>query len=60
MRLVLFLLLCTVVSACVSPEERLVQNRETCRAMGFTPGSEQHANCMLRLEIAQRSHHGHR
>lgn len=60
-RLSLGLLLAMVLSACVSREELLARDRQTCTEIGFAPDSADYRNCILQLEAARLHgyHHGY-
>lgn len=45
-----------VLAGCTTTaEERLANDRNTCRAYGFTEGSEAFANCLLQLDLDRRA-----
>lgn len=53
----LFLLLTT---ACVSHEELIARDRQTCSDIGFVAGTPEHRDCILRLEAARLQGHHYR
>ena len=55
MRVVLIVML---LAACATPEEKAqkmsAEYGGTCTALGFTPGTENHASCILRMYEANK------
>lgn len=58
MRAMVLIAVTMVLTACVSREELLQRDGLTCADIGFAPGSEQNANCLLQLQSSRlRGHH---
>lgn len=53
-------LMVLLLGGCISRREMAARHYETCRAFGFTPGTDYFGGCMLQLEMADHGygHHG--
>ena len=48
------------LTACTVPREALLaRDRQDCAGFGFQPGTRDHADCLLRLDVARQSSYGH-
>lgn len=60
MRLFVLLLLLTLTS-CVSREELFSRDQQTCGSIGYSPGTEEFKDCLLRLQASRlQGHHTNR
>lgn len=61
-RILLLALPAAVLGGCIGRQEMGARHEATCSAYGFAPGSQNFANCLLQLEMADYgySHHGRR
>lgn len=58
MRGLLLIAAMTILTSCVSRDELLQRDRQTCAEIGFAPASESYMNCLLQLQSARvRGHH---
>lgn len=48
------------LTACTVPREVLLaRDRQDCAGFGFQPSTRDYADCLLRLDVARQSSHGH-
>ena len=60
MRTAILVGLALILSACVSREDLLNRDRQTCAEIGFSPGSQRYQDCILQMQSARLSDHaGH-
>jgi len=55
MKVALLLLSLPLLTACTSKEERFREYRHTCKEYGFTPGTDDYAECMQKFDTFDRN-----
>jgi hypothetical protein len=54
-RVVSACILCTALGGCMTAQERLASDQQTCVGYGFRPGTEAFAQCMMNIDQGRRN-----